>query len=427
MYCDKIKLAVFLLSFLFVLQFTTVSGQPNDDLLGPVGQFGGEATVGTVDGDYVYLSQGKGISVLDNTSESFTQLGYLELPEQSLALLKSGNLLFSLLNNNQGFYVIDVSDPSFPQIVGSCEIGANWSAGMAQHGQYVYVAAGQGGFRIIDVSSPSAPVIASTVNLFYPSDVAIAGNYAFALTSTSSPAVLHVFDLTNPLQPVFRNQVTVAKGRKLTLNGDLALIACSEYTGGENGMRLFDISDPQNPTEKSYLKTVKKANNILTWDNTAYIACEDSLIMADISAPTAPSVIGRYDVPGPSFSSTRGVFTDGRLVYLTTLYADRPLVAVDVSNPAQPREDRTQFLPDNIQSLKAQGDRLFVTGTSFLFVYDIADRANPRFLTLYPEFAALSALQMYNGYLSGARGSDLYFLDIQDSQNISAAGQYTLP
>ena len=407
--------------------FVSAFPQPTDYSIEPVGHLGGEATVGIVDGDKIYLSQGKGIAVLDGTSEFFTQLGYLVLPEQSLALLKSGTLLFALLSNSQGFFVIDVSDPSFPRIVGSCEVETWSSAGMALYGQYVYVAAGRGGFPIIDVSNPSAPVIASTVNLFYPSDVVIAGNHAFALNSSSQVPPLQVFDLTNPLQPVFRTQVTVTRGKKLTLHGDLALIACNHLTGDENGMRLFDISNPLNPTEKSYLKTVKKANNILAWGTTAYIACDDSLIIADISAPTAPSVIGRYDVPGPSFSRTLGIFTDGQLVYLTTLNADRPLVAVDVSDPAQAREDRTQFFPDNIQSLKAHGDRLFVTGTSFLFVYDIADRANPRFLTLNPEFRALGALQMHNGYLTGARGGNLYFLDIQDSQNIRTAGQYTLP
>ncbi|MBN1542026.1 right-handed parallel beta-helix repeat-containing protein [candidate division KSB1 bacterium] len=415
-----------LVAFLFV-SACHLWAQDTDSSVEPLGHLGGEATVGTVDGDYVYLSQGKGISVLDNTSESFAQLGYLALPEQSLALLKSGTLLFALLDNSQGFYVIDVSDPSSPQILGSCEIEAQWSAGMAMHGLYVYVAAGRGGFPIIDVSNPSAPVVASKVNLFYPSDIAISGNHAFALTSTASPAVLHVFDLANPLEPVFRTQVTVAKGRKLTLNGDLALIACSEYTGGENGMRLFDISTPLNPTELSYVKTVKRVYTVLAWNHTAYIAGEDSLLIADISAPANPAVVGRYDVPGHSYSRTQAIFTDGDLVYLTTLYADRPLVSVDVSNPAQPRQDRTQFFPDNIQSLKVQGDRLFVSGTSFLFVYDIADRANPRLVALYPEFAAMAALQMHNGYLSGARERELVFLDIQDAQNIHTVGQYTLP
>lgn len=405
--------------------FFDANAQDSDYSLEPAGQFGGQATTGLIDGPYAFLGHGSGVAVMDINAADLPVIGYLTLPDQVLALRKKGTFLYCLLNNSAGFYAIDISDPSSPQTAGNCAVQTNTAAGMDLSGSYLYVAAGRGGFQIVDISSPASPVIAATVNQFYPSDIAVRGGYAFALTSTTSPAKIQVFDLSVPLNPVYKSQVNAPKGQTLTVSENHAYVACAEYTGGDNGMRIFGIGDPLHPVERGWLKTGNKAYTVTVHKTRAYIACQDSVIIADLSDKSAPSVAGRLDAPGPMHAECRGIYADAGHFYFTARYADHPLTVVDVSDLGNPRQDRSPVSPTDVQSLKVHQDKLFVSSTQYFFTYDLADSEHPALSAYTEDFAAMGGLQVHNGLVTGARLSDLLFLNAGDPQNIVTAGQYT--
>ncbi len=416
---------IFILCIIVFTAQQVIQAQDIDYAVEPAGLFGGQATAAMVEGDYAYLGQGTGLAILDLSSAALNRISNLVLADEILALQKNGDVLYCLLNNSAGLQLVDVSDPFAPSVTGSCAIETNQSAGMDVSGQYLYIAAERGGFQIVDIADAAAPFVASTVDLFSPSDVKIADGYAFALFASSSPAKLRSFDLSDPLNPQFRAQIDAPKGRSVTLAEDQALVACAEYTGGANGMRIFDISDPLNPAEKSFLQVQNRTYTITACADHAYLACQDSILVADISNPTSPSVIGRYDVAGPSHAEYRGVHCDGQLFYIHSRYSDHPLEIVDVAEPTQPKSKECLISPHNISSLKAHDDQLYVASGQYLFVYDLGNRQRPALSAYYEEYGNLGNLKTVDNLLTAtlAFPSTLYFFNVDDPGHITTAAQ----
>ncbi|MBD3374501.1 T9SS type A sorting domain-containing protein [candidate division KSB1 bacterium] len=416
-------IALLCLTFCFPL---FIFAQDVDYRVDPAGQFGGQATAALVEGDLVYLGQGAGLAVVDRSGDMLTRRGFLNLDAEILAMQKHGAVLYCLLNNSAGLQGVDISDPEALQKRGRCDVETYRTAGMALGNNVLYIAAERGGFQIVDVSDPTAPFVASTVNSFYPSDIAIRNGYAFALTSTTSPAKLQVFDLSDPLNPVYRAQADALKGRTLTLAGDLALVACNEYDGGVNGMRVFDISQPLALFETGFAGTSNRTYTVTAFETHAYLGGKDSVWVADITDPSSPAIIAGVDIQGSRFAEHHGVYADASSLVLFSRNSDHPLEILNVSDAAHPQADRTLNSPHNIQSLKAHQEQLYVSSTQYLFVYDVSDRRQPAVKDLYTEYAGLSHLKLYNGLLTGARISDLYLLNIDDARAITLAAQHRI-
>ncbi len=411
--------------FMLLCLALALNAQGTDYRVDPAGQFGGEASTALVEGDTVYLGQGVALAIIDVSTSTFTRLGSLALEAEILAMHKTGSFLYCLLNDEAGLQVVDVSDPAAPRVLGHLALETNRVAGLDLDGDHLYVAAERGGFQIVDVSDPSAPVLAATVDGFYPSDIDLIDGYAITLTRTSSPAKLRVFDLSDPVNPLFRAQVDAPKGQSLSLSGDRALVACAEYSGGSNGLRLFDISDPVTPTETGYLPVHSKTFTATASGNHACLAGQDSVFIADIADPAAPSIIGRYDVPGPTHAEHRGAYGDGNSFFIYSRYSDRPMQILEVSDPTQPRPDRSFMSPHNVRSLHVHDDHLYVASIQYLFAYDLTDRQHPALAAYDDTYAGLSNLKRHSNHLTAtlARPSTLFFLDVEDPLNIETAAQ----
>jgi hypothetical protein len=423
-YLNRIN-SVFILFILFFSSKSVTRAQESEYAVEAAGQFGGQAGAAFVEDNYVYLGQGAALVILDLSGSEIKQIGIIPVEDEILALHKNGSVLYCLLNNSAGLQVVDISNASTPTLVGYCAIETNRTAAMDLYGQHLYIAAEQGGFQIVDISDPAAPFVASPVDLFYPSDIKIADGYAFALFASSSPAKLRSFDLSDPLNPQFRAQIDAPRGQSITLAEDQALVACAEYTGGSNGMRIFDISDPLNLVEKSFLKVQNRTYTVTAFDDHAYLACQDSILVADISNPVSPTVIGRYDVAGPSHAEYRGASCDGQLFYIHSRYSDHPLEIIDVTDPTQPQSKKSFISPHNVSSLKAVDDQLYVASAQYLFTYDLGNRKRPALSATYEEYGNLGNLKTVNNLLTAtlAFPSTLYFFNLDAPDHITTAAQ----
>ena len=67
---------------------------------------------------------------------------YLELPNEPLDIFISGNYIYTLLSNDEGFYIINISDPLNPAIEGNCDLPEEVGqySGIHVVGNYAYVA-----------------------------------------------------------------------------------------------------------------------------------------------------------------------------------------------------------------------------------------------------------------------------------------------
>lgn len=105
----------------------------------------------------------------------------------------------------------------------------------------------------------------------------------------------------------------------------------------------------------------------------AYVACQRSLQVLDISDPASPSIVGSLSVPPPA--SDIALFGD--YVYMACIYAG--LLVVDITNPHSPQITGAVSTPGHASRIALAGDYAYVADrSSGLQVIDIADPANPR-------------------------------------------------
>jgi hypothetical protein len=164
-----------------------------------------------------------------------------------------------------GLYVIDVSDPADPRIVGS--VGTPGLAnGVAVAGSYAYVADGQSGLMVIDISNPAAPQIVGEADT--PDNahgVAVLGTYAFVADSHSG---LQVIDVSDPAAPQIVGGVdTPGIALGVALDGTHAYIADDAL-----GLQVIDISIPAAPRIVGGIGTLTSAKGVAVETASAYVA-----------------------------------------------------------------------------------------------------------------------------------------------------------
>ncbi|MBI5182743.1 MAG: hypothetical protein HY999_00040, partial [Nitrospinae bacterium] len=188
--------------------------------------------------------------------------------------------------NNDTLYVIDISTPSSPSIIGSIDT-LDYAYGVYVSGNYAYVADWFLGLQVIDISTPSSPtIIAHVYTLGYPNDVYVSGNYAYVAGIGGLPfddGSLSVIDISTPSSPtIIGSVITPGEANNVYVSGNYA------YVTGGSSLQLIDINIPSSPKIISYVYTPgrldwTRASGVYVSDGYAYVADGDSglqIIMA---------------------------------------------------------------------------------------------------------------------------------------------------
>jgi len=132
-----------------------------------------------------------------------------------------------------GLYVVDVSDPAFAHVTGSCQ---GYGEAVAVAGRVVCTV-GYKSMQTFDVSDPQHPLPLTYVPIpatFGPK-VSIADGHAYVGTSVG----VMVFDLSRPDEPVLIGQAPVTMGAS-----GVALANGLVYAGGGRGLSIHPIQCP---------------------------------------------------------------------------------------------------------------------------------------------------------------------------------------
>ena len=153
----------------------------------------------------------------------------------------------ALVASSESLFVINVSDAGNIHIIGQCGIpnATSYAAAVTATSQYAYVAAGTSGFYIVDLSNLTNPEIVDTINIGMVWDLTIDkdilclandlnGLLLMNIDIPDSPKVLSVFD-------------TSGKAMAITVDSLFAYLADDSA-----GLRIIDISEPTNPFETGY-------------------------------------------------------------------------------------------------------------------------------------------------------------------------------
>lgn len=306
-----------------------------------------------------------------------------------------------------GLRVYDTADPEHPVEIASIE-GIGDASNVAVISDFAYVMVGHA-LLIIDVSDPTEPEIVSTMpaNYHYGGDMVAVGSTVFIAGQTG----FQIVDVSDPAAP----SVTGTLDWPLTFSiEDLAVWGDSAWVSDFNHrLRVIDISDPAAPHEVASLDPRPSgldamAERLFMADGSA------GLRVFDVSVPAAPVEIGSFDTPDPIVS----IAVDGARTVAMSL---RGLRVFDTTDPTDPVEIGVYTRSTEWGAICADlvGDHVFVCDT-FGYRVVVLDISNPSAVTPVAEIEApyLKDLEVVPPY-AYIQADTLSIVDVSDPTNPS--------
>ena len=300
------------------------------------------------------------------------------LPASAWKIFVSGRYAYvtftnSTLTPSSQFRIIDVSNPGSPQIIGGTTIYASDGVtptalpfdarGIFVSGRYAYLTfavAGNDGFRVLDISNPVKPTVVGIGPADFPgisSNIFVSGRYAYIVFGTS-PA-FKIVDVSNPVSPFIVNTSPLTGlpaniAYDLFVSGNYAYVA---FTGasGNNSLRVIDVSSPASPVVlggSGLTSLPNNARDVFVSGRYAYMVFANSVgtnrfRIIDISDTSVAGLTNSKIVGGIGLALPAEpfeVFVAGRYAYVTLVQSGggtNIFRIIDVASPTSP------FVPEN--------------------------------------------------------------------------------
>ena len=176
--------------------------------------------------------------------------------------------------------VIDISDPSTPTLIGSYGDPGQAFRDVRVVGDTAYLAANPTGLYIVDVSDPTTPALLGTgTTPSYGYQVEADGSTVYLMSRLNG---LFVFDASTPSSPTVAG--TYAGGSDLIYPDFIALVGDTLYTGS-SCVCAIDVSDPMAPALADSLPRDPNSPVTTVSDGRAYTTRGGQLTVADVGDP----------------------------------------------------------------------------------------------------------------------------------------------
>lgn len=332
-----------------------------------VAQIGGVTQAIIIDGVRAYIGEGPRLTILDisNPADPYP-IGKTDLLGGLVSdIVLSGQYAFVVTSGGGNLYVVSISDPTHPIIIGSLSTGG-YAEGISVAGQYAYVATYSNGLYVVNLSNPSTPTLETVVNPEgYEVDVFVSESLLYL--SSGAWNGLRILDISNPTSPIeIGSYRTTDWIYGIEVIGDYAYLADGGY-----GVIILDISNPASPKSAGWVWQIDAMDLKISWPY-AYIAgYEDGLGIIDITNPTAPSFIGKLDTSGWAMS----VDVSANYALLADYHGG--LHSIEISQPENPNLVGTYPEPSYARNVAISGNYAFTCGLGGLRVLNISNPRNP--------------------------------------------------
>jgi hypothetical protein len=248
----------------------------------------------------------------------------------------------ALALDDGGWAILDVRHPGQPALLGSNN-GLGFDGGFSPvstidlDGDRLYAAADFERFLVYDISDPRSPDERNrwVDEAVWPWVIRGRGDQVFllleyGLIDDEWVSGIQVYEVTTSGMPRLRGSLWFddAEVNGLAMVGDLAFIADSE------GLRVVDVSKPEQLKELAFLKMDWSPSSIQAVDHLVYLGTVDGLEVVDIRDPSKPVVLGRWQTPG-GVDWITGVSIWGTRAYLAA--GRGGIYVVDITRPADLR------------------------------------------------------------------------------------------
>jgi len=295
---------------------------------------------------------------------------------------------------------------------------------------------------IINISDPANPSVVGTIEIPNPENLApeawgvnVAGNHLYIAAYNCG---LWIYDITNPAHPVPVGSYHDEKseGRGLYVSGNYCYVA-----DAWNGLSIYDVSSPSSPQRISQYNTnmdisTKRAefHDVRVFGNLAYCAAGNhGLVIVDVSDPRNPKgvsfccdCVSQARYPDGPYDWGRAVEVSGNYAYLGDNNAG--LRIVDISQPAHPvevgvykveggEEIWEKYGGGEVWKIEVVGNYVYIPYDNFDFrAVDISDPLNPAEVGFYPIVGRGKAIGVSDRCAYVIEESSFWVVDIEKPQ-----------
>ncbi|MBI5114864.1 hypothetical protein HZA56_00145 [Candidatus Poribacteria bacterium] len=346
-----------------------------------------------VSGSYAYVtSYNYGLDIIDVSDPSSPQIvGSTPIAGEAMAVAVSGQYAYVTGWGGDGLQVVDISEPSAPSVVGSAGVMSSGVA-VSVSGFYAYVAAQFGGLQIVDVSNPAAPSIVGSLETgsFTKSfdGVEVRGQYAYVgVTIPWTSGELKIIDISHPASPCVVGSIEVSNPVcGLTISDSYAYLATFGCCGG--GLEIVDISEPASPCLAGTLSSPWFPGGHISVAVSGSYAYTSGMDIIDVSNPSSPYMVNSV-FPSDECTMNYGnmdVAVSGSFAYVAIQDGNcvpncgntGSLRILDVSNPAPLPTVHTVEMPHDSRAVATSGAHVYVaTGDGAGASLEIVDHSDP--------------------------------------------------
>ncbi len=157
----------------------------------------------------------------------------------------AGNNLYVV--GDKGLFVIDVSTPSKPKLVGELAAGLNAPKAIAVQFRYAFITDADG-LKVVDITAPTKPklVMGANVPMKSAGRLYVARTYAYVPNGAEGLAII---DIENPEKPKLEMSYT-AEGQindaRAVQIGSVNASMFALVADGKNGLRIIQVISPEN-------------------------------------------------------------------------------------------------------------------------------------------------------------------------------------
>lgn len=234
-----------------------------------------------------------------------------------------------------GLTIVNLQDPAHLSISSQLNVsGKGNGIAVSQNIAAVAVESSNSGLAFVDISNPSAPRVLSRLNLGDAGKkVAIYGTTLF-ITVNNSKKGLFVVNISNPSAPVIIKSIDIGgAGRGIAIYQNRLFVGVFD----DDGVVVFDISDPSNPQFKQKFSTGKGYATGITVDYPyVYMSIgndESEIFIAKLETSGLLSFVAKKHLLG---GNTNDIAKMGNVVILGTDDIGKGVMFIDVKNPLSP-------------------------------------------------------------------------------------------
>jgi hypothetical protein len=245
-------------------------------------------------GTTAYVANANSFSIVDVSDPAQpTPLSTYDLGSRAGDVATSGGVAYVV--GHAGLVLVDIGDPSSPTFVAATDVG-----GVAEHvelgGRTAYVTLGAMGLQLFDVGNPAELDPLSLFDtLGYAQELHVTGQAAYVVAWRGG---LDIVDIGDPSVPMRLGYVDSAEILDVRVDGSRAF-----FVDRVDGLQVIDVSRPEQPRRLGQYAPPGEALAVAVEGDLAIVACSDTfggdyeIQVLDVINPTAPGLAGSFDLP----------------------------------------------------------------------------------------------------------------------------------